>query len=990
MNRACSFFRLILCLVLLLPTVWDASAQRGKLKFSVTLQEAGTNEPVGFATISLTKKGADKPAYYSLSNSEGFVEIGNINPGTYIIKAELLGYKPWTFEKELNENLILGVERMQVDSETLDAARISADLNPVEVKQDTLEYSANYFKSNDTDMLVDLIKKLPGVEVDDDGKITINGETIKKITIDGKTFFLNDPKIASQNIPAKVINKIKLIEKKSEQAEFTGIDDGERETVIDLSFNPGRMRGLFANATVAGGHDIPSGGQTSELGAVIDDWRYFGNAFVGEFTQNNQLAAILSGNNTNNQGATDNTANAMAGMRNAQVTGNGINTSWMAGANGTWMLFGGKMELSANYVYTLGDKYVENGSFTRRYYDAYDLETDNNGVHDTRTQGHRIGIRMKHDFSKNTSLIFEPEFNFGKGTFDERTDFSTQSAYSTGTVLDNTGFRSSIGGNLNYSTAGHLTFRQKILIPGRTFTFRLDYNLSHNGSDGYNQSQTRMYSYDEGEQYLDSLVNQRYTRTADTRSVTGRFTYTEPIGNGFYLQANYNISWRLSESVKDTYRSGIFDPERFLHEPYYNTEGEEYDITYSNNIINRSLTQRIGGSLLYQKKKTQIQLGFAGVPTKTHNETTRRGRTDTYDRTVTNWAPQAMFRHDINTSSNIRINYRGSSSQPSLTQLMPVPDNSNPLRISFGNPYLKPTFQHRLTADYRFTNRKAHRTISVRLNGTANQDPIVNATWRDNGGVQYSMPFNGHNTYSGSLQTYINSPIARSKFQIYDQISLNYNYRSSYTGRNGRIDTNKYYSDGEFDYVLFNEDYEDIDVSPDFLRSITNSFAVTEQLRLTYRSDNFEAVVNGRTRMNNTYVMTDTMKVTTHFNNQVSGRINWTQERLGLTVESQITYKWYMNYEKAQPSETVWTAQISKTVLKRKGIISLRAYDILGLEKSVSVRDEDAYYRETVSNTLGRYIILSFTYRFNDNRNARGGRGGYGGFGGPGGFGGRR
>ena len=359
MNRARLFFRLIFCLALLLPPVQQAAAQRSKLKFSVTLQEAGTNEPIGFATISLTKKGADKPAYYSLSNSEGYAEIGNITPGTYIIKAELLGYKPWTLEKELKENLILGVERMQVDSETLDAARISADLNPVEVKQDTLEYSANYFKSSDTDMLVDLIKKLPGVEVDDDGKITINGETIKKITIDGKTFFLNDPKIASQNIPAKVINKIKLIEKKSEQAEFTGIDDGERETVIDLSFNPGRMRGMFANATVAGGHDIPSGAQTSELGAVINDWRYFGNAFIGEFTQNNQLAGILSGNNTNNQGAIDNTANAMAGMRNSQVSGNGINTSWMAGANGTWMLFDGKMELSANYVYTLGDKYVE-------------------------------------------------------------------------------------------------------------------------------------------------------------------------------------------------------------------------------------------------------------------------------------------------------------------------------------------------------------------------------------------------------------------------------------------------------------------------------------------------------------------------------------------------------------------------------------------------------------------------------------------------------
>ena len=244
-----------------------------KIKVSLVLQEVASDEPIGFATVSLTRKGADKAAYYAVANSEGYAEFNGVAPGDYTLKAELLGYNPFSREIEVKGGLNLGVCRMEPDVEQLDAARVSASLNPVVVKKDTVEYSANYFKSTDTDMLADLLKKLPGAEVDENGTVTINGEQVKKITIEGKTFFLNDPQIATQNIPAKMINKLKLIEKKSEQAEFTGIDDGERETVIDLSLNPGRMRGFFANATAGVGRDIMDHGKTSAIAEQADSWQ---------------------------------------------------------------------------------------------------------------------------------------------------------------------------------------------------------------------------------------------------------------------------------------------------------------------------------------------------------------------------------------------------------------------------------------------------------------------------------------------------------------------------------------------------------------------------------------------------------------------------------------------------------------------------------------------------------------------------------------------
>ena len=201
---------------------------------SLHLTDEKTAEPVAFATASVTVKGEKSPLKYVLTDDKGKAVIDKLRKGTYVLKAELMGYK--TFEKEvsLEKNVDLGTIKMAEDAEVLDAARITDVGNPIVIKKDTVEYNASSFKTSENDMLEQLLKKLPGVEVGADGSITANGETIKKITIDGKTFFLDDPQLASKNIPAKIIEKVKVVEKKSDQAMFTGIDDGEEETIIDL------------------------------------------------------------------------------------------------------------------------------------------------------------------------------------------------------------------------------------------------------------------------------------------------------------------------------------------------------------------------------------------------------------------------------------------------------------------------------------------------------------------------------------------------------------------------------------------------------------------------------------------------------------------------------------------------------------------------------------------------------------------------------------
>jgi hypothetical protein len=256
-----------------------------------TLIDSIRNEFVEFATIAIIPKGSESPAKYVLSDSKGKFEIVAPTAGEYTLKIEFMGYRP------VEKSIAVGSQRvvemgnisMLEQINTLESAVVSALGNPIVVKKDTIEYNASSFKTTDTDMLEELLKKLPGIEIDKDGKITANGKEINKIMIDGKAFFLNDPSIATKNLPANIIDKVRVVERKSDQSRFTGIDDGNEETVIDLAIRPGMMNGWFGNAT----------------GGYGSNERYQTAGMVSNFKSGSQLSVILNGNNTNNRAFTD-------------------------------------------------------------------------------------------------------------------------------------------------------------------------------------------------------------------------------------------------------------------------------------------------------------------------------------------------------------------------------------------------------------------------------------------------------------------------------------------------------------------------------------------------------------------------------------------------------------------------------------------------------------------------------------------------------------
>ncbi len=958
-------------ILLLLVSLLAAPSAFAQAIYSVKVRavEEKTGHPVAFATASVTVKGEKEALKYTLTDDQGYATVTKLKKGSYTFRVELMGYKSYVREITIEKNMDLGTIRMADDAIALDAAQISAVGNPIIVKKDTIEYAASSFKTSDNDMLEELLKKLPGVEVEADGSITANGETIKKITIDGKTFFLDDPQLASKNIPAKIIEKVKVVEKKSDQAQFTGIDDGEEETVIDLSLRPGMMKGWFGNIMGGGGHDIPG------EGSDMNDWRYQGAAMLGRFTDESQISIILNGNNTNNRGFNDVAGSMMQNMRGGRGMGrgmggwgrnNGISNTWMGGLNGAFTLLDGDMDLAGNYLYNGSDKFVEEESSKITYLDdGSRLLYDQKGTNNTFSQGHRFGVRLEHKFSENTSILFEPQFNIGTGSFNEFSDFQTYTERDGQRDSTNRGYNSNLGDSDSWSTSGFLLFRQRLGKPGRTISANIRYSFSDNNLDGFNQSLTSVK--DSAGLWGNEIVNQRFDQNSRSVSLRGRVVYTEPITEYIFFEANYQYGWSRNTSYKNTFNSGtdLLDSGLLVFDP----AGESIDDRYSNSILNRSITQRAGVNFSYQKKKFRAQLGASVNPTDTYNETTGH---DAYRSKVINWSPQAMLNYEFTENSNIRFFYFGWSNQPSTSQLLPVPDNSDPLNIALGNPNLNPYFNHNIRGNFRYTNKKTFTSVNARFGGSLVENAITSAQWYDPAGVQYSIPVNGPASGNVDARIMVNSPFGKTGLSIFSMTFARYNQSTSYIGT-GALESSKYYDaeNASFDYSLFNQDFPNLGASDKFITNRTQTMSFTQRLRLTYRNDFVEVTLGGRTRMSKSWYTMENSQLKATWNNQADMSMNWTIPG-GINLIADLDYNWYNGYTTPQEDEFVLNAEITKQLFKKKFTLALKAYDILGQSKNLSVTDSANYHQEVRNNTLGRYIILSLTYRFgNFNRNGQ-------------------
>ena len=1005
MKRSISLFIAAMLSLLLAATSFAQSTH----SVSVTLIDASNGEPVSYATVSLTAKGSTDPAKYTLTGEKGTASLTGLKDGTYTFAAELMGYLK--YEKEVTvkgANVDLGEVKLELDREMLEAASVTDVGAPVTIKKDTIEYNAGAFKTTENDVLEDLLKKLPGVEVNDDGSIVVNGQTVTKVYMEGKTFFMDDPQVATKNIPAKLVEKVKVIQKKSDQAEFTGIDDGQEETVLDLSVVGGTMSGFMANITAGVGHDLPAGNNIPSTATIsdkaanltnYDDYRYQGNLFVGNFTNGTQIFVIGNGNNgaggmgfgaggAMGGGMPGGMGGGFGGGMAGGFGGGGVTSSYMLGSNLGFNLFDDKMEASGDYSFNGSNSDSQSLTYSNNHLEelGYDMITNRESNSLSSQKGHSISMRIEHTFSKNASLIFQPQFSYRVSSSSSNSLSNTDYNYFdiANPVKINESWSSNTSNTKTLSTSGNLMYRQRIVIPGRTLTVNVRYNLSNSLTDGFTQSLTEIFENPVSHSFASlTPINQRNDQTSKSASVSANATYTEPLGNFFYVEGNYSYGWNHSLSEKNAYSSGLFDLDTYTRDNHpYNTTGEVPDPSYSNSILNDYVNQSIGANLLYQGEYLRAQVGASLRPTKTHNATTKASYQIDTTFTVYNWSPNAQIIWDANDYLNIRFFYRGNSSQPNISQLMPVPDNSNPINISLGNPSLAPYFSHNVNGEFRYNNRQRFSSANLRFNAGMVQNPIVSAQMIT-GGRTFTMPFNGHDTYNGSLNLTTNSPIFTTRLTLSTQTGINGSRSYSYMGNN--IDVKKYFKDEalfDFDYPAFLNDYSDITNSKDFILKSNTSLSANERLTLTWRADDFDFRVGASTNYQRTYVDKDV--TTSTFRNAVNGSFTWNWELTGLTFDTDINYNWYNGYATNPTPTLLWNMEIEKLIFKNQATIALRGYDLLGQTKNFSLSTSGTTYTESFTNSLGRYVIVAFTWRFNSFGGQRG-RGGMPGMGGMGG-----
>lgn len=954
-----SYKKLFLLPIFIIFSLGSAFAQSGN-SVKVKLVDSLSKEPIGFATVYVSKTGEPDGAFYALTDENGDATILNVKKGSYIFVAEMMGYVKRSIPVNVDSKLVdLKVVKMEEDVTTLEKVVISAVGNPITVKKDTIEYNASSFKTTDNDMLEELLKKLPGVEVASDGTITANGQTISKITIDGKTFFLDDPQLATKNIPAKIIQKVKVVEKKSEQAEFTGIDDGEEETVIDLSIMPGMMRGWFGNVTGGGGHDIKS---------EDHDARWQGSTMIGRFTDKSQISIIGNGNNTNNRGFQDMAGDMMNSMRSSTGrgggmmggggggmfgSGSGITTSWMGGVNANGYAFkDDAMKIGGNYLYSGSDKYVEELSTkTTAVDDQESITTVNDQKSFNNTQGHRAGIEADWKISDKTSILFRPQFNYGFGDYVDSTIFSSVRNYQDSRPKEdiNNGYSLSTGYNENWKANGRLLFRQKIgEKKGRTISLNVNYSVSDNEMTGVNKSVTNLY--DNGSVYDATVVDQQYSSKSESYSLNGRLSYTEPLGKNFFLEASYLYGYSQTNSEKLTYDKDASGAYTVL------------DTTYSSRYKNSFVNQNAQINFMKQEQKYNVQVGFSVQPSSTKSVTTlfAEGRDSVLAYSVLNFSPSARFDYRFSDYKFIRVNYRGSTNQPTITQLQPVPDNSNPLYISLGNPSLQPEFTHNLRMDFRNTNMETYSSMNANFSVSYTKDDIITASWYDSDGVQYSAPINStQGTYSGTGRFMFNTPFGKSKFSIMSFTNLSLKSSLNYTGTG--------------DAKTIEEIIDDLIVGR------TTTLTASEFLNFVYRDDIFEARVGGRASYSNAWYTVKEQEKPSTWTNSVNAEFNATMP-WGTEIKTDARYTFYIGFEDGyNEPQLVWNAEISQLLFKKKATIRFKVYDILNQARNVYRSTADNYVQDVQQNTLGQYFMLSFTYRFGNFNNMAKGMPGSGG-----------
>lgn len=903
-------FALFCCLAAILTI-----AASGTVVTGFTVDADG--QPLPGVSASLSPLNDSLKPQFTSSDEAGAFRFDNVAPGSYTLTLSSIGMDSVARNISVNDSTVndLGKITLTENSVTLQETVVTGIRAAVVAKQDTLEFNAGSFHTNPNASVEDLLKKLPGVQVSSDGSITSGGKTVSKILVDGKEFFADDPKMATKNLPSDIVDKVQVVDRKSETARLTGVDDGEDETVINLTVKKNMNNGWFG--TVGAGYGT--------------DNRFQGNLNLNYFRDGNQISLVAGGNNINEMGFSD-----MGRGRFRDFGGNnGINTSAQAGLNFN-VGNGDKFRVGGNVMYSYSNR------DTRSRFDTQYLFPDSvsylRGGSKTRDLAHAIRgmFRMQWNISEADMLDFRPEFSLNLRK-SELADSS--SLYASENLADRVNRNSSLRGNRgsDISTSGRLIYTHKFLNrPGRSISAQVNYS--------YSNTRQRSTSWNDIEYFLrkddDELLYQFIDSRQWSNSIEGRLTYTEPLGDPArknYLEIALRSSWKFNNSDRLTYDLPPLDSDPLLYgmNIFSSTpDGAVFSDSLSNRFRNSFSTHELQIGYKKVADKYNINVGLTFSPSSSTSRDLINSARNIDTRWVFNVAPYLRFRYKFSQSSSLMAHYRARTSQPSLTQLQPVADYSDPLNITIGNPDLKPSFTQNLGFHFNRYNTDSQQSIFAVANAGFTLNSIVRRTIADpQTGVRTTSYTNAGGDWNVFGMLMINQPFTNRIWRF------NARLNGQYVSSPGYID-GQYNRSGNFTLaptagITFSSDIFQISVSPEY---------------------SFQMATNTLQQQNNRY---------THsygFNADASLYLPF-----GLELSTDIDFSKTSGYSSGfDNTQWLWNAQISYSFLRDKSLtLSVRAYDILGQKKNVTRSVSAAMITDNEYNDLSRYVMVGITWKFN-------------------------
>lgn len=887
--------------------------------------DTSINQAVPSATITLMKKKDSSLVTFSMSDDYGRFQLTQVPDGEYRLLISQVNYrnaiKYFTVDNE-HRNVDLGHISMNDKNKVLSEVVITGEAPPVTLIGDTIQYNAGSFKTVPNANVEDLLKKLPGVKVEKDGTVKAQGEKVQKVLVDGKKFFGNDPKIATKNLPADAVDKVQVYDKLSDQAQMTGFDDGNSEKTINLKLKEDKKKGKFGKVNA---------------GVGTDD-RYQGKFNVNSFKGARQMSVIGMGNNTNAEGFSFmdilNFTGAMNQLKNGGgninfsigaddpiaglLGGNnsGINTTWGGGVNYN-NIIGKKTDFQSNYFYNrYNPKRIS--SIQRQYFTPANLYRQNS-VTDNINNNHRLNFSADYQIDSFRSIKIAPNFSYQKTSNSSISEYNT---FSDQGVKINEGSSNNLSNNEGTTISTNILFRNKFRKRGRTFSLNLLTNFNNSEGDGSVQSITNFYN-PSGSLLRNDSINQKNTSSADLKGYNARAVYTEPVFKRSLLEFSVGKSYTENVSSKTTYD--------------YNHSNGKFDLI--NNKLTNDFENTYGyttAGLRLRKQTKTYNYAFGATWQQADLKGTISGLKDSViAKNFSNILPNARFQYYFSRFKNIILNYSTNTNQPSITQLQPLPDNTNPLYIRLGNPDLKQEFMQSVRLNASFVNPYKNRNFFAFFTFSQTQNKIVNYDKINSLGVDSVLPVNVNGVYNLNGNVSYGFPVhfLKGSFDISSAISKYHG--KQFTNSGNKVEENT---------------INTVTVGP----RISLNMSPTDKLNISLEASlNYSKTKYSITSARDSKYLTEEYEID----------LDW-QLPKGFLLSTDFNYRINNQYATDFNAKVpLWNASISKQMLHfNRGELKLSAKDILNENIGINRSTNQNYIEDSRVNSLRRFFLLSFTY----------------------------